>query len=108
MDVPITEQGNKHVLVLKDFLTKLPLVYAMPDQKTESILVDELIPLLGIPEALLSDRGTNFLSHSMKYVIRDNATAYHPQCDGLTERSDRTLKTVLRKRAAKYGPQWDR
>ena len=43
-------------------------VYAMPDQKTERILVDEVIPLFGIPEALLSDQGTNFLSHLMKDV----------------------------------------
>ena len=37
-----------------------------------------------------------------------NTTAYHPQCDGLTERFNRTLKTMLRKHAAQYGAQWDR
>ena len=37
-----------------------------------------------------------------------NTTAYHPQCDGAVERFNRTLKTILRKHAAKFGCQWDR
>ena len=37
-----------------------------------------------------------------------NTTAYHPQCDRLTERFNCTLKTMLRKHAAQYGAQWDR
>ena len=37
-----------------------------------------------------------------------NMTAYHPQCDGMVERFNRTLKTILRKHAARFGNQWDR
>ena len=72
------------------------------------------MPMFGVPEALLSDRGTNLLSHLMQDVckllgIRKlNTTAYHPQCDGMVERFNRTLKTILRKHAARFGTQWDR
>ena len=65
-------------------------------------------------EALLLDRGTNLLSHLMKDVCamlgtkKLNTTAYHPQCDGMVERFNRTLWTMLRKHAASYGPQWDK
>ena len=77
------------------------------------ILVDEVVPFCGMPEALLSDRGTNLLSHLMQDIcellgIRKlNTTAYHPQCDGLVQRYNRTLKTALRKHAARFGVQWD-
>ena len=117
MDLPKTALGNKHVLVFQDLFTKWPMVFAIPDQKTERIvriLVDEIIPFCGVPEAFLSDRGTNLLSHLMMDtcellgIRKLNTTAYHPQCDGLVERYNRTLKTALRKHAARYGVQWDR
>ena len=68
MELPLTEAGNKYVLVFQDYLTKWPMVYPMPDQKSEriaKIIVQELLPFFGVPEALLSDRGTNLLSHLM-------------------------------------------
>ena len=33
MDLPLTKAGNRHVVVFQDFLTKFPLVFAVPDQK---------------------------------------------------------------------------
>jgi len=65
MELPRAKDGNKYALVLQDFLTKRPLVYPMPDQKTlqiVKILVEDFIPMFGVPEALLSVRGTNLLS----------------------------------------------
>ena len=53
MDLPITEAGNKHVVVFQDFLSKYPLVYPVPDQKSIRIarlLVEEVVPLFGVPE----------------------------------------------------------
>ena len=116
MDLPLTERGNRHVIVFQDMFTKWPMVFAIPDQKAERItrlLCEEVVPFFGVPEALLSDRGTNLLSHLMLDVCdllgtkKLNTTAYHPECDGMVERLNRTLKTMLRKRAAEFGSQWD-
>ena len=94
-----------------------PLIsFPVPNQKSlclAKLLVEEVVPLFGVPEALLSDRGANLLSHLMKEVCRLlgvkklNTTAYHPQCDGMVERFNRTLKGMLRKHAARFGTQWD-
>jgi len=68
MDLPVTEQGNKHVVVFLDYFTKWPMVFAVPDQKTVRIvklLTKEVNPFCGVPEAVLTDRGTNLLSHLM-------------------------------------------
>ena len=72
MELLKTEGGNKPELVFQDFLTKWLMVYLKPDQKTErivQILVEEFVLLFGVPEALLSDRGTNLLSCLMKQSL---------------------------------------
>ena len=116
MDLPCTERGNKHVVVFQDMFTKWPMVFPVPDQKSERIvklLCEEIVPLFGVPEALLTDRGANLLSHLMLDVCallgtqKLNTTAYHPECDGMVERFNRTLKAMLRKRVAQFGAQWD-
>ena len=74
------------------------------------LLAGEVIPFC---EVLLSDRGANLLSHLMTDVCemlgihKLNTTSYHPQCDGMVERFNRTLKSALRKHAVKFGNQWD-
>ena len=117
MDLPKTEQGNQHVIVFQDLFTKFPMVFPAPDQKSIRIvrlLTEEIVPLFGVPEALLSDRGANLLSHLMADVCQVlgvqklNTTSYHPQCDGAVERFNRTLKTMLRKHAARFWVQWDK
>lgn len=73
-------------------MSKYPLVFPVPDQKSVRIarlLVEDVVPFFGVPEALLSDRGSNLLSHLMRDVCemlgvkKLNTTAYHPQCDGM-------------------------
>ena len=116
MELPITKSGNRYVIVFQDFLTKWPLVFPAPDQKAIQIarlVAEEVLPMFGVPECLLSDRGTNLLANMMKDVCdllgikKLNTTAYHPQCNGMVERLNRTLKAMLRKHAVKFGPQWD-
>ena len=101
MDLPNKSSGNKHILVFKDYFIKWPMVCAIPDKKTQrivDILVKEIILTV---ESLLSDRGTNLLSHLMADVCKAlgitklNTTAYHPQRDGLVKRFNRTLKSML-------------
>ena len=117
MDLPAT-QGNKHVVVFQDFFSKWPLIFPVADQKTTTLvqlLTKEVIPLFGVPEALLSDRRTNLLSHLMHDMCailgieKLNTMAYHPACNGMVERFNRTLKTAcVNKYADRFGCQWDR
>ena len=102
MELPLTTKGNKYLIVFQDLFTKWPMEFPTPDQKTEQIsrlLVEEIVPQFGVPEALLSNRGTNVLSFLMQDVCKIlgikklNTTAYHPQCDRL----NCTFKPMLRK-----------
>ena len=116
MELPTTARHNRYVIVFQDLFTKWPLVFAAPDQKAVRIaklFAEELVPMFGCPELLLSDRGTNLLATVMQDVCKLmciaklNMTGYHPQCDGLVERMNRTLKVMLCKHCAKFGKQWD-
>ena len=72
------------------------------------LLATEIIPVFGVPEALLMDRGTNLLSHLMLEVCQMlgiqklNTTAY-PECDGMVEQ----FKAMLQKHVHNFGTQWD-
>ena len=96
-----------------DYLTKWPEVYAAPDQTAATIanlLVREIVSRHGVPSELLSDRGQAFLSGLFKEVERVlgyNTTAYHPQTDGLVERFNRTLISMLTKTVEHDGKDWD-
>ena len=73
MELPLTKRGNRYVVVFQDFFSKWPMVFPTPDQKAirvAKLLVEEVVPFCGVPEAILSDRGTNLLS-SLMLDIRD-------------------------------------
>ena len=93
-DLPVTKQGNRHVVVVNDLFTKFPLVFPVPDQKAVRIaklIAEEVVSLFGVPECLLSDRGTNLSWNVVLELCRMlgikklNTTSHHPQCDGAVE-----------------------
>ena len=52
MHLPVTESGNKHVLVFQDFLTKWPMIYPIPNQQTVHIVrlfAEQVVPMFGVP-----------------------------------------------------------
>ena len=117
MQLPTTLNGNQYVAVFSEYLTKWVEVFAIPNQRAETIarlFVEQVICRYGVPSRLLSDRGSNFLSDLMRQVCRImgvkkvNTTAYHPQTDGLVERFNRSLREMLAKYGRHYGAEWDR
>ena len=69
-----------------------------------------------IPErvrAIITDQGTNFTSSLLKQVYsmlgiqRVKTSPYHPETDGLVERFNKTLKSMLRKFMNDSGSDWD-
>ena len=107
MDLPLTDNGNRHIVVVQDLFTKWP--FPVPDQKATrlaQLIAEEVLPWFGVPEALLSDRGANLLSHlvldlyKLLGITKLNTSAYNPQCD---EAVNRTLKQILRRHVARFG-----
>ena len=115
LQLPLTESGNRYVVVFMDYLTKWAEAFAVPDQSAMTIarlLVEEIFCRHGAPQELLSDRGANFLSNLI-YEVRQvlkirkiNTSGYHTQTDGLVEKFNGTLINMLAKSAVKNS-NWD-
>ena len=64
--LPVTSQGNKHVLAVTDLLSKW--TEAFPFKSTDSetlakVLIDEVICRYGVSSALRGDQGANLISN---------------------------------------------
>ena len=73
LQLPLTLDNNQYAVVFIDYLTKWVEVFAVPDQKAETIarlFVEGVVCRHGAPEELLSDRGTNFLSNLVLQVCK--------------------------------------
>ncbi|GJZ21467.1 reverse transcriptase domain-containing protein [Tanacetum coccineum] len=70
-----------------------------------------LFARFGVPNALISDRGTHFCNFQLekalqKYgVTHKLSTAYHPQTNGQTEVTNRAIKRIL-ERTVGYNPKY--
>ena len=63
--LPLTELGNKYVVVIADYFTKWVEALPIPDQEARTIadvLVKEVICRFGVPQLIHSDQGRNFES----------------------------------------------
>ena len=100
---PPSEEGQRYILTLADFSTRYPEAVLPKKIDTETVaeaLVD-ILSRLGVPEGILSDLGTQFVSDCIREVTRLlsikqlTTTPYHPMCNGLTEKFNGTMKSML-------------
>lgn len=68
----------------------------------------------GVPKRIISDRGTQFTSHFWDRFHEalgshlSFSTAYHPQTDGQTERTNQILEDMLRACAIDFTTDWEK
>ena len=113
--LPHTQRGNRFILTICDYATRYPEAIALPSVEAPRV-AKELVNLfshVGIPDEILTDQGTNFMStmmeeiYRMLHIKRIRTTPYHPQTDGLVERFNGTLKGMLKKFVSRSQKDWD-
>lgn len=110
-----SSSGHRYILVVCDYATRYPEAFPLRSIKARQVAncVIQLFSRVGIPKEVLTDCGTNFLSKLLQQVYKVlgvkgiKTTHYHPQTDGLVERYNQTLKTMLRKFVSQTGADWD-
>ncbi|MGH0141537.1 UNVERIFIED_CONTAM: hypothetical protein FKN15_013229 [Acipenser sinensis] len=112
---PRSKKGNTFLLVIVDYYSKWVELFPLRDSKTSKIvqvLTKEIFTRWGTPRYLLSDRGPQFTSKLIVDVcktwgvVRKLTTSYHPQTN-LTERVNRTLKTMMASYVENDHQRWD-
>jgi hypothetical protein len=111
--LPTSAEGLKYLFTMVDrssrWLEAIPLK-GMDAATCADVFIASWVARFGVPGRLTSDRGTQFTSTLWGNICRQlgiahsTTTAYHPQANGMVERSHRQLKDALKSRLA--GPAW--
>jgi hypothetical protein len=116
--LPRTSAGYDSIWVIVDRLTKvahfIPVKTTYSGAKLVELYMARIVCLHGVPKKIVSDRGSQFTSRYWKKLHESLDTrlnfssAYHPQTDGQTERTNQVLEDMLRACALKHGGSWDK
>lgn len=108
--------GKKYLLTCIDTFSRY--LWAIPTTKDNAISTAKalvrhvFLNFDFIPEAIHSDRGTHFINQVVTELCRLNniehsiSTAFHPESNGMVERSHRTLKNGLFAMGNSEGINW--
>lgn len=104
LEVPVSQNNNRYLLVVQDYMTKWVEAIPIPNQTAKRITTElvKIFSRYGLPDILHSDQGSNFESTILHQtldafgVTKSRTTAYHPAGDGLVERFNRSLLQMLR------------
>ena len=110
-----TKQGHKYILSIIDHFSKYAVAYATFQQNTNTVIdcLKQYFSLFGIPERILTDQGRCFISKpfsdflSLWGVAKATSTSYHPETQGLVERFNGTIISILKKYVFETPDTWD-
>lgn len=111
-----TPAGNKYVLTIIDHFSRYLEMIAIPDQRASTValaMVNNWLLKFGVPESLITDQGTNFMSDLFKQLCKLlkikklRTSPFHPQANGRTERVHRTISKMLSYYVNSQHGDWD-
>jgi transposase InsO family protein len=114
---PVQESnnGNRYVIVLTDYLSKFVVAKALPNctaQDAAQFIVETALTF-GVPSQILTDNGSHFrnqLFQALSNILGFEhilSTPYHPQSNGQTERWNATMRPKLLTLCQNNEAQWD-
>jgi len=115
--LPVTAAGHDSILVFVDRLTKMvhfvPTTESLTAHGFAKLFIENVVRLHGLPHSVISDRGAQFNNKFWDSVCellglnKNMSSAFHPQTDGQTERTNRTLEEMLRAYVGYEQSDWD-
>src|SRR5213080_710558 len=115
--LPRTKSGYDGILVIVDMFSKLvsiiPIEFSYGAKDVAEIVYQRIVTRFGFIKKIITDRDPRFTGAFWKQLFKLHgtklalSTAYHPQSDGQTERTNRTLEQVIRTQINGKGDNWD-
>ena len=111
-----SHQGSSYVLVAVEYFSKYTILVPLTQKSADIVakaLVDHVFCKYNMPKTILSDNGTEFKNEVMENISKiyktDHCftTAYHPQGNGLVERTNRKILEVLRPLVGQKQDTWE-
>ena len=115
--LPPTDSENTWMLVIQDYSSKWLELFGLPDKEMETVvskLYDEVMLRYGACDKLHSDKGGEFVNKLMQELCKrwgidkTNTSGYAPWSNGQVERSNASLKIMLRMFGERYRHSWDK
>ena len=114
--MPASARGHRYILTMIDYATRY--MEAKPLKSITAEVVSETLwemwTRLGVPREVLTDCGSQFVGNLATEVNKllsikgIHTTPWHPQGNGLVERFNGTLKTMLKHLCQEQPKEWDR
>ncbi|EFP10573.1 hypothetical protein CRE_23798 [Caenorhabditis remanei] len=114
--LPITEKGNRFILVFRDPFTKYLVTAPVPNQNAETtsdVFIERILAIHGTPKSITTDCGTSFCSELFgatlkKFgVVHRKSAPYHHESNGIVERANRTIEEALSTYVNQTQSDWD-
>lgn len=113
--LPISKGFDSVMVVVDHFSKTAHFIEAKESWNADKLaeaFISQVFQLHGLPDTIVSDRGTTFMSQFWTSVLRQlcinpaPSTAFHPQTDGQVERIDDVLEDYLRHYVSMEQDDW--
>jgi transposase InsO family protein len=115
-ELQVTERGNKYILVVAHCFSKWTECIPMGNMEARTVvhsIVEQVITRIGVPYIIHSNQGTLYESQlfaemcKLFGIKKTRTTPYHPKSDGMAERFNKTLASMLRAYVDDHHRDWD-
>ncbi|XP_059160867.1 uncharacterized protein K02A2.6-like [Physella acuta] len=112
---PTSARGHRFVLTVVDLATRWPEAFPLKNTTSEDTVncLIQVFSRAGFPDTILSERGPQFTSEITRQIscllgIKQTFTSpYHPESNGICERLNGTIKTMMGKIPKRNANEWD-
>ena len=110
-----TKSGNQYPLTIMCASTRFPEAIPLRNIQAKTIVkaLTKFFSLVGLPNSIQSDQGSNFMAGIFQQVMNElgirqyNSSAYHRESQGALERWHQTLKNMMRIYCFEMEKDWD-